>query len=128
MGRGGVAVLIACAALAFSARAQAQSSPGQTGTLTDPSLFNWPAAPNFDLGKIDATRFQKWEADKPIDQIDLGASLLRLETVRTPNGYLPRASGDVSDLSDTMMPLRHGKKRYRSSEQYFGLTFTRPTN
>lgn len=84
--------------------------------------------PSYDLGNLDVTRFQRWRPEKPIDQIDLGTSLLRLESTRTPNNFTLSPTNDASDLSDTMMPSRHSKKRYRSSEQYFGFTFSKPTN
>jgi hypothetical protein len=126
---GGIsAASIVLVALAITTGAQAQPAAGQPQMPANPELFKWQTAPAYDLGNIDTTRFQKWQPDKPIDQFDFGTSLLRLESMRTPNTFLPSASNDASDLSDTVMPGRHGKKRYRSSEQYFGFTFTRPTN
>jgi hypothetical protein len=84
---------------------------------------------NYTLDKFDAAPFLKTPEAKPFDQIDVGHSQLRLDTTRYPVDFVPRASNDVSDLSDAITPPpNRGKKHSRSSQQYFGLTFTTPTD
>src|SRR5271169_6600705 len=103
----GSAAFFMLTVLAMGDSAQAQSSLSQPQVSFDPKLFQWPTAPTYDLSNADPTRFQKWEPDKTIDQINLGTSLLRLNGIREADNFVPRASNDVSDLSDVVMPLRH---------------------
>ena len=100
----------------------ASAPPASPAPQVDPDLFKLPyAAPNYDLGK-----FRKDTPDsKPLDEVDLGKYMLRLDTSRNVVDFVPRALNDAPDLSDVIMPTRTGKTQKRT-QNYFGLTLTTP--
>lgn len=105
----------------------ASAPPASAAPQVDPDLFKLPyAAPNYDLDKLDLGKFRKDTPEsKPLDQVDLGKYMLRLDTSRNVVDFVPRALNDAPDLSDVVMPTRTGKKQ-KQMQNYFGLTLTTP--
>ena len=117
-------VLVALAPLG-APRAESTTAPS---VVLDAKTFNWQY-PSTTLDKFDAERFLKISPGmKPLDQIDLGGTKLRLDTSRTPVDFVPRAVDDAPELSDVIVPHQRSKKSSHRWRQYIGLTFTTPTD
>lgn len=73
---------------------------------------------------VDASKFQKKDMPAPsLDTIDLGGkSTLRFDVTETNT----RATSDVPDYTNVIVPLAPGKKR--ETPRYFGLKLSAPTH
>jgi hypothetical protein len=97
-------------------------TPVPTPAVAYSNLFALPyAAPTYDFGKLDPSKFRKDVPDISLDTVDLGKSILRVEVV---DNVVTRP-GDPN-LTDVIVPARSGKKR--STPRYFGFTLTTATN
>lgn len=75
-------------------------------------------------GAVDTSKFQKKDMPAPsLDTIDLGGkSTLRFDVTETNT----RATSDVPDYTNVIVPLAPGKKR--ETPRYFGLKLSAPTH
>jgi hypothetical protein len=79
------------------------------------------AAPKFEFGSVDTTKFRKEAPEVSFNSVDLGKSALRFDladVVTTPAPGTP-------DLTNVIVPLPPGKKR--ATPRYFGFALTTPT-
>jgi hypothetical protein len=135
--RGGIiiaAFFVVCAWPATNA-ARGEQTSGAQPAPSDPALLDLNlskfsnSGPDYGLSKLELGKFRKDTPELAFpDSIDLGGHLLRLDTSRNVVDFVPRAVTDAPDLSDIIMPVRSSKKRSRSMQSYFGLTFTTPTH
>jgi len=138
IGRGGIlAALFIFVALPPMSAARGQQTAGAPPTkfepvasappLLDPDLFKLPQlAPNYDLDKLDLSRFRKEAPEFALpDRIDLGSYMLHLDTSRKGIDSAPRAgidSGETSNLN-SVLPT---PKQSSIIPNYFGLKLTTP--
>jgi hypothetical protein len=120
-------VLLAAVPLASVVRAdqllpQTHFAPIPTPTIETQSFALPYAAPKFDLGAIDTSKFRKEPPQRPFDRFELGTSALQFNIADTTTQPAP----GTTDLTDVIVPLPPGKKR--ATRRYFGLTLTTPTH
>ena len=96
--------------------------------LLDPNLFRLPhSAPDYDLDKLDLSRFRKDTPDFALpNRIDLGSSILHFDTGRKGIDSALRAGVDNGEMSNlnSVLPV---PKQSPILPNYFGLKLTAPT-
>jgi hypothetical protein len=97
-------------------------APIPTPSIETQSFALRYAAPKFDLGAIDTSKFRKEPLPSSFDKLELGTSALQLNIADTTTQPAP----GTTDLTDVIVPLPPGKKR--ATRRYFGLTLTTPTH
>lgn len=123
---GGVIAATLVAAMSM-ARADQPSAHKYFKSVPTPTLetehFVLPyAAPKFDFGTIDTSKFVKEAPALSFDTIDLGKSALRLNVA---DAATQPATG-TPDFTNVIVPLAPGKKR--STRRYIGFTLTTATD
>lgn len=116
------AVPLANVAYADQPLPRTRFAPIPTPTLQTQSFALPYAAPKFDLGAIDTSKFLKESPQPSFDTLDLGKSALRLDVADAATLPAP----GTPDLTNVIVPLPPGKKR--ATRRYFGLTLTTPTH